>query len=178
MNEDQLSKLERLSNLLAQGAISQSEFDAQKYIILHSANQSQQPRPVKQNAPKSKMSGCLSFIAVFAAIGFLAIGLQSLFGTKTPDKPKDPKEARREHVESLFSAYDGSHPQLEKAVKSAMKNPDSYEHVETRFRDDGSTIYVITTFRGTNSFGGVVPQRADATISGDDGHIIEWQMLK
>ncbi|GAB4042568.1 hypothetical protein GCM10028810_01870 [Spirosoma litoris] len=115
----------------------------------------------------------MGIIAILMIIVVIVIGVNSFL-----EAPKDKKQIRREHVESLFSAYDGSHAQLEKAIKSEMKNPDSYEHVETRFRDDSTTIYVITTFRGTNSFGGIVPQKAEATINAKDGHILSWQMLK
>lgn len=175
MNDDQLSKLERLSNLLQQGAISKAEFESQKSIILQESTRVQQPRIIIQDAPKSKMGGCMGVIAAIMVIIVVAIGVNSFLDSQTP---KDKKQIRREYVESLFSAYDGSHAQLEKAIKSEMKNPDSYEHVETRFRDDSTTIYVITTFRGTNSFGGIVPQKAEATLNGNNGRIIEWRMLK
>ena len=37
-----------------------------------------------------------------------------------------------------------------------MNDPDSYEHDETRYIDNGDHLVVITSFRGKNAFGGVV----------------------
>lgn len=74
------------------------------------------------------------------------------------------RERDRQRVASQFSTWDGSHPVVERAVKASMKNPSSYEHVSTRFSIQGSEVIVTTTFRGTNSFGAVVPTTATATL--------------
>jgi hypothetical protein len=64
---------------------------------------------------------------------------------------------RRSLIQANFSGFDGSMPKVAAEVKRHMKNPDSYEHVETRYVDTGERIVVITTYRGTNSFNAVVP---------------------
>ena len=53
-----------------------------------------------------------------------------------------------------------------------MNDPDSYEHVETRFRDEGEYIFVITKFRGKNAFGGTVTNTISAKVD-FDGDVIE-----
>lgn len=53
-----------------------------------------------------------------------------------------------------------------------MNDPDSYEHIETRFRDDGDNIFVITKFRGTNAFGGKVINTVSAKVD-FNGNVIE-----
>lgn len=57
-----------------------------------------------------------------------------------------------------------------------MKNPDSYQHAETRFADKGDHLVVIMKFRGTNSFGGVVPNTviAKCSFTGKVLQIINW----
>jgi hypothetical protein len=77
--------------------------------------------------------------------------------------------ARKKQIESKFHSWDGSHTTVERAVKATMKNPDSYQHVETRYVDTGSTILVTTTIRGTNSFNAVVPTTfvAEVDINGN-----------
>jgi len=65
---------------------------------------------------------------------------------------------RTKLIEKQFSSWDGSHIQLEKVIKQQMKNPDSYEHVETLYWDRGDHITVQTTYRGTNSFNAVVTE--------------------
>lgn len=67
-------------------------------------------------------------------------------------------------IKSQFSGWDGSHRQVERALKAQMKNPDSYEHVETRYSVGADAITVVTTYRGTNSFNAVVTNRAIATV--------------
>ena len=57
-------------------------------------------------------------------------------------------------------------------IKKSMNDPDSYEHVETRFRDDGNSIFVITEFRGKNAFGGKVKNTVSARVD-FEGNVIE-----
>lgn len=77
-------------------------------------------------------------------------------------------------VQSQFSGYDGSHRKVEAAVKASMHNPDSYEHVETRYQAGTEAITVVTTFRGTNKFGAVVTNKAIATVDGD-GNVLSLE---
>lgn len=84
-------------------------------------------------------------------------------------------EQRKKQIETQFSAWDGSHIQLERIIKKAMNDPSSYDHVETRYADKDDFILVNTTFRGKNAFGGVVKNSitAEFTISGQFIRIIE-----
>lgn len=80
--------------------------------------------------------------------------------------------AREEKIEEQFSAWDGSHRNLEDYIQKNMHDPDSYEHVETRYADNGDHLIVVTTFRGNNAFGGKVKNSVRAKVS-LDGEIIE-----
>lgn len=79
------------------------------------------------------------------------------------------KMNRVRSIEKQFSQFDGSHTLLEKMIKRSLKNPDSYEHVETVYWDKGNYILVKTTYRGTNSFNAVVTDSVEQafTIEGD-----------
>jgi hypothetical protein len=79
---------------------------------------------------------------------------------------------REETIKRQFSSWDGSHRTLTKVIKDRMKDPDSYEHIETRYRDDGNSIIVITRYRGANSFGGKVVNTMTARVD-IDGNVIE-----
>ncbi|MCP5233806.1 MAG: hypothetical protein H6948_17330 [Zoogloeaceae bacterium] len=81
------------------------------------------------------------------------------------------RAARAESVKAQFSSWDGSHRNVERAVKARMKNPSSYEHVETRYTDTGIGLQIVTTIRGTNSFGAVVPSRFVASVD-YDGNVL------
>ena len=80
--------------------------------------------------------------------------------------------AQRKRIEKQFSAWDGSHPGLERLVKRSMNDPDSYEHDETRFVDKGDHIIVFMKFRGRNGFGGMVRNEVVASVD-FNGNVLE-----
>lgn len=96
---------------------------------------------------------------------FIFVGL-SLIGTcvticmdKKPavaEAPKSEAEIRKEKISKAFSAWDGSNKNLVASVKEVMNDPESFEHVETRYREQGDSLFLIMTFRGKNAFGGVI----------------------
>lgn len=86
----------------------------------------------------------------------------------------DAKEsqARTKRIEKQFSSWDGSHPALSRLLEDNMRDPDSYEHIETRFREDGNSIFVVTKFRGANGFGGMTIQTVSARVD-FNGNVLE-----
>jgi hypothetical protein len=116
-----------------------------------------------------------------AASLLLLVGLMVLAAGSTdsgssssskPSRPKTKEELRKEQIEKHFSAWDGSHRGLTKVIKESMNDPDSYDHVETRYGDKGDHLIVRTTFRGKNAFGGVVKNTVVAKVD-LDGNVIE-----
>jgi len=83
--------------------------------------------------------------------------------------------ARTGMIEKQFSAWDGSHIKLSRLIKDSMNDPDSYEHVETKYWDMKDYLIVNATFRGKNAFGGVVKNTVKAKVSldGENVEIIE-----
>ena len=47
-------------------------------------------------------------------------------------------------------------------VKNGMHNPDSFNHVETKYFESGGRGVFVLKFRGTNAFGAVVTQKVCA----------------
>ncbi len=78
--------------------------------------------------------------------------------SSTPAPAQTPEQIRRTEVEKCFSSWDGSHQELTRYIKARMKNPKSFEHVETRFKDNTTHLIVICKYRGTNGFGAVVTE--------------------
>jgi hypothetical protein len=67
------------------------------------------------------------------------------------------KGRKKAKLEKLFSSWDGSNVALTKSIKESMNDPGSYKHNETRYKEiDDNTLFIITSFRGKNAFGGVV----------------------
>ncbi|MCP1225736.1 hypothetical protein [Sebaldella sp. S0638] len=81
------------------------------------------------------------------------------------------KEERMKLIEKQFSSWDGSHKNLTEYIKSNMNDAKSYEHVETRYKDNGETIYVVTKFRGNNAFGAKVIGACEATANTETGEL-------
>lgn len=91
-------------------------------------------------------------------------------------KEKEQLAAKRQkRIESQFSVWDGCHYNLERLIKKAMNDPDSYDHVETRYWDRTDHLVVKTTYRGKNAFGGVVTNwvKAKVDLDGNVTQIIE-----
>lgn len=66
------------------------------------------------------------------------------------------KVDREKRVTHCLSGWDGSHRGVEAAFKPMLKDPDSYEHISTSYRDDGGDVVTIRmTYRAKNGFGGM-----------------------
>ncbi|MBC23617.1 MAG: hypothetical protein CMJ32_06845 [Phycisphaerae bacterium] len=105
-------------------------------------------------------------------LGFLILLAVGSMDSSSNSKPKTQEELRKERLSDGFSGWGGSHLALAKLIKAGMNNPESYDHVETVYWDNGDHLIVKTTFRGTNAFGGVVTNwvRAKTDL---DGNVLE-----
>lgn len=84
-----------------------------------------------------------------------------------------PEDKHRKGIERAFDPWNGSHINLVQFVKANLKDPGSFEHIETRYgeMDDGN-IKVYMRYRARNSFGGMVPSEIIVTAK-PDGELIE-----
>lgn len=76
-------------------------------------------------------------------------------------------------IKNQFMPRSGEHIMLSKFVKRNMKNPKSYEHIGTVYEEFDGYLIVKTSYRGTNSFGGIVPNTTTAKVNISTGDIIE-----
>ena len=88
--------------------------------------------------------------------------------------PKDPEPISPEQAlinktiaDSVYHAkyiakqftYDGSHIKVVDSIKSILNDPESFENVQTTYKDfKDNGLLVITKFRAKNGFGGVITQ--------------------
>ena len=115
--------------------------------------------------------GCGTLI-VIGIVVWIWIGAFSGDDTSGSPAPKTPEQTRKESLQKLFSAWDGSHRALTEVIKKSMNDPGSYEHEETVYWDKGDHLIVKTTFRGKNAFGGVVKNWVMAKVD-LNGNVIE-----
>lgn len=73
-------------------------------------------------------------------------------------------------IERHFSNIDGSYTKFKNYIKENLKDPSSFEHVETRYNDNNDgTVTVYMKYRGKNSFGAVTTQIAKCTLNVNSG---------
>ena len=117
-----------------------------------SATSMQQKDVMQKNL--SAKQGCGIFIAIilFACLSISMCGDDKSSETKTVEKDAKPLTAEEQltkRKEACFSAWDGSHVRIKDWMKrNYLNDPNSYEHVETRFGmiGSGDTLNVITKF--------------------------------
>lgn len=112
------------------------------------------------------------FLSALAVAFFIFIAFGSGDDDSKTNADGTPKTEQQIKVESQFSSWDGSHPALTEMIKKSMNDPDSYEHIETKFKDNTDHIFVITKFRGANAFGGKVMNTVSAKVD-FSGNVIE-----
>ncbi|WP_420023721.1 hypothetical protein ACN9JG_06070 [Cereibacter azotoformans] len=89
---------------------------------------------------------------------------------KAEDEAKAAEAKKAEERRFGFhclSGWDGSHLEFARTVKAQLRDPDSFEHVETQVVevDDAGRNRVIMTFRARNGFGGMNVERALGSFS-------------
>lgn len=125
---------------------------------------------------KRKPVGCGGAIAILFVVGIIAaIIAGDPAGTSkgtAPEAALTPEQQRQQKIDAQFSGWDGAHRSLERSVKAGLKDPDSYQHIESRYGDKGDYILVRMEFRAKNSFGGYVVNVAEGKYD-LDGNAIE-----
>ena len=86
---------------------------------------------------------------------------------KNTDYAASDKKSNRQLIERQFSAWNGSHYKLEKSIKAQLKNPDSYQHVSTKYWQVDDGVVVSSTYRATNSLNALITEIAKAKYSFD-----------
>jgi len=109
----------------------------------------------------------LVIAAVVVAVVWLSSGSEGPETEAREAAAQSAKEAeeRRKGFHCL-SAWDGSHSDVKAYVEERMRDPDSFEHIETRItpvKDDG-THTLVMKYRAKNGFGGMTVGEALATV--------------
>lgn len=88
---------------------------------------------------------------------------------ETAEKAAAVAEKKRKGFHCL-SGWDGSHRGVKKYVEKRMRDPDSFEHIETRIApvSERGDHTLIMKYRSRNGFGGMTVGMATAKIQNDD----------
>ena len=142
---------------------------------------SEAAKPVK--AEKKKGGGGKAFILILAIIvGAYIVGGDGKTGgekgqAKATQTSQEDAEKRRKGFHCL-SGWDGSHRDFVQRVSEGLREPDSFEHVETRITpvvDGNHNLFM--KFRAKNGFGGTNLGTATATIHQLDCSLVTWKVV-
>jgi hypothetical protein len=86
------------------------------------------------------------------------------------DAEREAAEAKRRSGFHCLSKWDGSHRELVRSLKASLRDPDSFEHIETRITpvDDKGYHVLMMNYRARNGFGGMNIGRLAAKVKGSD----------
>ena len=114
----------------------------------------------------------LSLIGIGAYVAF--VSHPGVDDTSEGDVHLPP--SRTDIIEDAFSLWDGSHKTLARIIQGRLRDPASYEHIETRYTDNGDRITIVTRFRAANRFGGknIIIVVGASNIAGDKVTIRSW----
>ena len=84
-----------------------------------------------------------------------------------------PKITHNDPVKGQFSTLDGRHYILTEMTKKHMKDPSSFEHIQTLYKIEESRVIVYMRFRGKNSFNGYSMETVGASFT-KDGRFINY----
>jgi len=128
------------------------------------------------------------FFGSVVAAGVIFAAFLMFFGSDDPEPSTPEEKAARAQAEAdaraerearqaedrrkgfhCLSNWDGSHRQFVNLVEGQLRNPDSFEHIETRVSPvTGARNHRIEMdFRAENGFGGMVTQTAFGTYLND-----------
>lgn len=92
---------------------------------------------------------------------------------KSPEQTEAEAQNMAENRERglhCLSGWDGSLPALKEAVKVQLRDPDSFEHVDTVIAPKGSDNRhdIMMKYRARNGFGGLNVEHVKGTVSNID----------
>lgn len=83
---------------------------------------------------------------------------------------REAEAAKRRTGFHCLSAWDGSHRELVSALKGSLRDPDSFEHIETRITpvDEKGNHVLMMKYRARNGFGGMNIGQLAASVKNSD----------
>lgn len=89
------------------------------------------------------------------------------------EKPK----ATKDEVEKWMSGWNGSIRDFVTKVKSDLKDPESFKHIETSYNNKNSRVIVRMKFSAKNAIGGNLSNIAEGILNIQDGTVNEIKLL-
>lgn len=130
--------------------------------------------------PQSATSGFYGCVSEYSYTKSKDLQLGMVLDWCLIDYKKDTKSLETrvnfDTFEDQFNHWSGAYKPLEEFIKKRMNDDASYKHVETTYRvmmKGNPHAIVSTTFKGSNTYGGVVTQTVSADVDIKTGKIIQ-----
>lgn len=127
-------------------------------------------------ADSEKSSSIRRIIQAISFFGVVLILIAWINIEHAPRKIENKPIVELTHQQKIrkgFSGWNGSHRDFVMATKKVMNDPDSFEHVETVYKDnDDGTLRLMMTFRGKNMFGAKILSETIAVSDIETGKVI------
>ncbi|WP_129792591.1 zinc ribbon domain-containing protein [Sphingosinicella sp. CPCC 101087] len=124
-------------------------------------------------ANKAGAMGC-------AVIGALVIGVCAFTGGESAEQKVQREAAAAEDRRKGFhclSAWDGSHSGLVDTVKASLRDPESFEHAETRIGPNVEGSHRVTMqYRARNGLGGMNVGMAVGQVSNSTCEVLDVEL--
>jgi len=121
-----------------------------------------------ENIKKTNIGCSIALLGVLGIIIWQSIGDGGDEGTTDPDAAIVAEAEQRQKGFHCLSQWDGANRSTVHQVKSALRNPDSFEHVETRITPLDKTTgehHLGMTYRAQNGFGGMNVETTYARVN-------------
>ena len=98
-----------------------------------------------------------------------AVAASALAARKSEDVSQTQPADDQHRGFHCLSKWDGSHSKFKDAVKARLRDPKSFEHIETVVSPETNGFHVIImTFRAENGFGGMTVEKAIGSFANSD----------
>ncbi len=133
---------------------------------------------IETGEEQPKRNKLLGVIIICGVLAGLIGGCAVLMSVCTGPSDEEKAEERRKGFHCL-SSLDGNHRDVAQRVKDRLKDPDSFEVIETRIApvDANGNHSLIMEYRARNSFGGMTIGTAMASVENDgcDATILSYE---
>lgn len=134
------------------------------------------------NLPADQQTNFYNYVSESAVEKSDSVMLQAVLSNAQAEYSTTGGKWHRPHYnldnfERQFSAWDGSHRELERTIKKSLNDEDSYKHIETKYRlvlkgEGAPYVQLFTSISAKNGFGAMIKKTvgAKATL---DGSIVQ-----
>lgn len=185
---DVAKSIAELAAMKAKGELTAEEFEQAKRLVQGAGEARPLPPAIGALAAQTPRDrnrmGCggLLFLLIggLLIIGYISGNNKSSTTDSATSATKSVQDAAQHRKGfDCLSAWDGSYRPVNEAVKASLRDPSSFEHIETRITplDAKRQHFLTLQFRANNGFGGKNVGMASAIVN-EDCKMASWHLIR